>query len=360
MSSPLARGGTSFSLDRVGFLDVGRGLAVLGVLAVHTVQQFPSSIAHLDSLLKLGQFGVQLFFVISAYTMCMTLEARYGEERRPIAAFLVRRFCRLAVPMWVAMALYAGFLLCEVPYYASKSVEWWVVLLNASLLSALSPTAFGASVPGGGSIATEALFYLVFPVIFGLRRSPLAMAVAIAATVIADVWGFRPAVRALAALTGGTDEQTLRQYFHYGLVKQLPVFILGMVLHLLIARNRSISVVEWVVMVLAIAIYFAFSGFIAVVAACCALVLYVLWRSEMVSTSLVWLGRHSYSLYLFHFAFLNILLLAIPTTERVGLFPVCFLVVVGLSAAVSKLTKVYLEDAGTSLGRKLVGRLGLA
>ena len=62
--------------DRLRFLDIARGLAVLGVIAVHTVQQFPTNVRPLDWWLGLGQFGVQLFFVISAYTMCMTLAAR--------------------------------------------------------------------------------------------------------------------------------------------------------------------------------------------------------------------------------------------------------------------------------------------
>jgi peptidoglycan/LPS O-acetylase OafA/YrhL len=40
------------------------------VIAVHTAAAIPTGIGSLDSVLAAGRFGVQLFFFVSAYTMC--------------------------------------------------------------------------------------------------------------------------------------------------------------------------------------------------------------------------------------------------------------------------------------------------
>ncbi|MBV8664533.1 MAG: acyltransferase family protein, partial [Hyphomicrobiales bacterium] len=55
---------------RLATLDFLRGLAILGVVAIHTTQHFPSHIKPLDFAFSNGWIGVQVFFFVSAYTMC--------------------------------------------------------------------------------------------------------------------------------------------------------------------------------------------------------------------------------------------------------------------------------------------------
>ena len=56
--------------SRLPSLDLLRGLSILAVIAVHTAAAIPTGIGSLDSVLAAGRFGVQLFFFVSAYTMC--------------------------------------------------------------------------------------------------------------------------------------------------------------------------------------------------------------------------------------------------------------------------------------------------
>ncbi len=56
----------------------GRALAIVGVVAVHLSFQFPNLPHSVTLLARMGQYGVQLFFVISAITIFMTLEADQG------------------------------------------------------------------------------------------------------------------------------------------------------------------------------------------------------------------------------------------------------------------------------------------
>lgn len=349
---------------RAGFLDVCRGVAIVGVMAVHTSQNFKTGQPLVDGVLFTGQFGVQLFFAVSAFTMCLTLEQRLSRDRRPFLAFLIRRSCRLAVPMWVAIALYLGFAAAGNTHFASTSSDPWIVAATALLINGVWPAAFGAVVPGGGSIATEALFYLVFPALFALRHRVSALAIACIAIVLFDHGLYRPVVRALFVAIDGTAVaspqrvQEIKQFFHYGLVNQLPVFLLGMLVFTLTQNRRWLSRRETAWWAVAIAMFCWGSTYLALVACAAAVVMVLLWRFRSGGAVLEWLGQRSYSLYLFHFAVLNAVIVLMPRwPSQLLTLVVALLAVVLLSSAVAFVTRPLLEDRGTALGRRLVAAL---
>ena len=86
------------------FLDALRGLAALAVVVVHTVQNFNAG--SLTPLLGLGAAGVQLFYIVSAYSLCLSFNQRRSSEPHAMRSYLVRRLFRIAPLFWVAMALY--------------------------------------------------------------------------------------------------------------------------------------------------------------------------------------------------------------------------------------------------------------
>jgi exopolysaccharide production protein ExoZ len=348
--------GKSARSPRAEFLDVARGLAILGVMAVHTSQQFKVD-GFLDRLFFAGQFGVQLFFVVSAFTMCLTLEQRFCKDQRPFLAFWVRRFSRLAVPMWVAMFVYSLFFLAGNTNFVSKTLDPLVLLLTATLLNGLSPVAFNAVVPGGATIATEALFYLVFPLIYPLRHRVSALAILCVAIVVFDQVIFRPSVSWLVEFSGSVDESVLKNFFHYGLIKQLPVFLIGMIVFTLVQRPRTPSRLELVFVVLAGAAFSLGSTWLAGVAVVAGVIVWLLWRRSISSAFVSWLGRCSYSLYLFHFAIVNAVIAWLPRTQNayIDLGLALFVVIAG-SCVVASFTRPFLEDAGTAMGRRLVVR----
>jgi peptidoglycan/LPS O-acetylase OafA/YrhL len=59
---------------RIAALDVGRTLAVIGLIAVHLAPWMVTSPVWLDTLANLSQYGVQCFFVISAITISASLQ----------------------------------------------------------------------------------------------------------------------------------------------------------------------------------------------------------------------------------------------------------------------------------------------
>ena len=184
---------------RIAALDAGRAIAVVGVVAVHLSFQFPNLPHSVALIARMGQYGVQLFFVISAITIFMTLEAdreRFCAARHITLRFYIKRFFRIAPLYYVAIAIYG---LISWGALRSGYERAWVlgahspadILLNVLFLHALSPSAINNVVPGGWSIGVEMLFYLLAPLIFffTLNRVRLAIAsVSVLAVSAAVMW----------------------------------------------------------------------------------------------------------------------------------------------------------------------------
>lgn len=154
---------------RLAYINVTRGFAILLVILVHTAQSIPNLPSIAASLAKSGQFGVQLFFVASALTLCLTAKGIEFTPRKT-SAFYARRFFRI----WPMYTLGVATYLCvhiatqwrSWPEYAIEPYTLQNILINITLINGLVPGANNVIVPGGWSIGTEILFYLAFPPLY--------------------------------------------------------------------------------------------------------------------------------------------------------------------------------------------------
>ncbi|WP_352946452.1 acyltransferase family protein [Mesorhizobium sp. M0859] len=77
---------------RLAYVDALRGFAILGVIIAHA-----GSIAGLEGRIRMlsgfAGMGVQLFFVISAFTIFLTFARASSSESRPVGNFLRRKIC---------------------------------------------------------------------------------------------------------------------------------------------------------------------------------------------------------------------------------------------------------------------------
>lgn len=91
---------------RVVELDALRGIAAVAVMAYHYTTRYAEQIGHAGGSLPsiaFGEYGVQLFFLISGFVIFMTLE-----RTRTAMDFVVSRFSRLFPAYWAAMAITAA------------------------------------------------------------------------------------------------------------------------------------------------------------------------------------------------------------------------------------------------------------
>jgi peptidoglycan/LPS O-acetylase OafA/YrhL len=153
---------------RFEYLDALRAFAILGVLSIHCALfcggTFPGSVYAFA-----GANGVQLFFMISAFTIFLTLESALARGGHLMRDFYIRRFFRILPMFWVGIAIYS---FAPGREHASQlfNVSAIYYILSAALLHGWHPFVINSIVPGGWSIAVEATFYIVAPFIFLLIR----------------------------------------------------------------------------------------------------------------------------------------------------------------------------------------------
>jgi exopolysaccharide production protein ExoZ len=285
-------------------LDLLRGVAILLVVLLHCTISASSGIPGLTAFAHAyGERGVQLFFIVSGYTMMLTFGGRV--DVAAIRSFYIRRAFRIVPLFWAAILFYLlitkgeGFKL-----WAPDGIATRDVLLTFLFLHGSSVTAFNSVVPGGWSIAVEMQFYLLFPLLIFLFRRPNGPIRVYAAIALIGVIGQFAAdlylLPRLAASLPPDQAYLANGFFYCWLPHQLICFGFGILLYDFIElRNKPLFGT-----VLLAGAALAFSTWGAEVVLLFALACGVL-AAHLRLNFVALLGRHSYAIYLIHFALVS-------------------------------------------------------
>ena len=85
------------------YIDAVRGYAILGVIMIHVLTVVQPENIYLQLLANKGKYGVQLFFIASAFTLFLSQERRREVEKKN---FFIRRFFRIAPMYYIGIVLY--------------------------------------------------------------------------------------------------------------------------------------------------------------------------------------------------------------------------------------------------------------
>lgn len=293
-------------------LDGWRAIAIVAVLISHATDQFfapdgryPN--ASLYGLTRNGEIGVDIFFGISGFLITMRLLAELDTgDRVHLAAFYTRRFFRIVPPYVVYLAI--ATLLAVRPGVGG----WGREIASCLLFVRNYSTTGGWFTSHFWSLAIEEHFYLLWPACLALvaRRNPALFAFAAASTV--GAWRIVDQhAQILSPLLPGVA-------FYHRTDIRLDALLMGCAAAIVFARQR-----DWFARVMHPALWAALVvGLVFCVVRQPPLAL--TWMSMLVPLLLIgtvsrptdriglvlefpvvtWIGRMSYSLYLWQQLFL--------------------------------------------------------
>jgi peptidoglycan/LPS O-acetylase OafA/YrhL len=358
----LAAGRTDRSvtpLSRSHTLDFLRGLAIAGVMAIHVSQSFPSNIHAVDFTFVCGWVGVNVFYFVSAMTMCLMWTQRTSETNAT-RKFYIRRFLRIAPLFWLAIPLYLVINGTGPSYNAPDGIGPLQVILTATFLHGFWPDSVNSVVPGDWSIAAEMTFYLVFPFVitaFGSRRH-LYLALAIVLHLV-NVCLFKPWAFALfSAYYGPGHEAFVWNALHMSFLNQLPIFLVGCALFFALRDGFA----KWDAAIFASFIALSFVAdratgshefnYLVINLVLGALVFWCI-RLAISWRPLEALGRSSYSMYLSHFAVIFGLRQVWPLADGLVSLLLAYVVTAALSYLVARATWHLVERRAQDLAHRL-------
>lgn len=346
---------------KYAYIDSLRGLAILFVVMVHAGQygakteHFPSWLA---AFVESGKYGVQLFFLVSAYTLMLSHRSRQTEQDH-LFRFFVRRFFRVA-PLYYAAVLYyvsgraSAFHFSD---FRMGRIPVPVTIANLFFAHGIQPDWINRLVPGGWSITVEMTFYLVLPLVTLFVKN-----------LNQSVWLllFSLVVRQVAESLAGSLPPMFRYYYF---PNQFPVFCLGITAYFAAQPREALRPLTLLLLGLAI-VWLSVEGIPPhfVYASAFALLLLALRQHPyrlLVNPFFTFLGKISFSVYLIHFIVLHWLVTYrfvdyLPVTDArsaVLNFLLRYSVLLGISAAVSTLTYYGIEQPFMKLGKRwLQGR----
>ncbi|MCG2633193.1 acyltransferase [Bradyrhizobium sp. WYCCWR 13023] len=351
--------------ERIDSLDFLRGIAISGVIAFHTLGIFHAD-AWFTKPAAYGFFGVQLFFIVSALTMCTMWDRRRAEDH-PALKFYVRRLCRIAGPFWIAILLYLWLAPPGFSDDAPEGIGGPEVISSALFLHTLWVPWINSIVPGGWSIGIEVLFYVFFPLLIRANGAPRFYLLVGLMMYLTNVFLVQPAgVHLLSAYANQVSVANFldRQFFYQG-----PVFLIGIALY----KQIKAASTDWlgmaIVIVWLLLAFFAKSvgfrgaspGFWLPVFSM-ALLAYAIISIGFSWKPLASLGGISYSVYLSHFAILFCISAAfdwfsLSHTEVSSFFTALVLATLA-SAVVGRFSRRLIEEPSSDVGRWIISRYG--
>jgi len=296
-------------VKRLEYVDALRGVAILLVVLVHAGQALtqPGLFA---TLARYGQYGVQLFFVLSAFTLCHSLAKHDHLTASVYRSFMIRRFFRiapmyyLAIPFYFLLSWVSFWALHQSPFTPPDEYSLFKILCNVGFVHGLIPAATNSIVPGGWSIGCEFLFYAFFPFLFfGVRRQK---AVLVYTTALAVLLVFAIITWSSPSVAAATQDSFNNTFVYYHICNQYVCFALGIAYFFYSDRrfSRPLVLVTGIIAALLLGPCFDWRWgalLTPLLTAYIAVTLLITVRGWDLNGLLIKTGERSFSIYLCHF-----------------------------------------------------------
>jgi peptidoglycan/LPS O-acetylase OafA/YrhL len=369
--------------EKYAWVNALRGYAILLVVLIHSSQHFSVS-SYLKVITDDGYLGVQLFFIMSSFTLFNSYAKRKIENERNLKTkFFIRRYFRIAPYYYLAGIIYILYRL----FAENQTINVNNVIANYTFLNGVYLPGINYIPPGGWSVGVEMLFYLFIPILFryidSLRKAVLLFFVSMFISIIINQYFIDYTSYYISLIWDDVSNWAFYQWLPY----QFPVFVLGIILYFF-KKNFVLSIKNGqIILILSIVTYFLFSIFnlnnvspfylipneyiYGLIFVCFAIGVYTTSNKLILNSFVQKLGVVSFSVYLNHFMVLNILgrlysgfckflvvHLHLPDVilRNDLVFLISYIFVVYISFIISKQTYKHFEIKGIKLGNKLIDK----
>ncbi len=237
--------------NRVGYIDSLRGLAAMMVVFTHSWIVIPETYPALfHQIVGEGARGVQLFFIISAFTLFLSLEKlNYTGQKDLLLLYFIRRFFRIA-PLFYFAILISLIFKYFLPHFDHLTIKnsFLDILTSITFTNGFFPTMFDSLVPNQWTISVEMLFYVFVPYLF-IKVNTFKKSVRLYV-----VTSFITLILSMLFIFAGKDnphEWVNKIYFiiYTSFPFQLPNLLLGIVYFFVIKEGKSykdvLGVLSW-------------------------------------------------------------------------------------------------------------------
>ncbi|MEO9934925.1 acyltransferase family protein [Rhodopirellula bahusiensis] len=332
-----------------------RAIASMMVIAVHT-GAFNDLGSIGTQMSSAGKFGVQVFLVISGFTIASTFLAR-----QDYVEFIIRRLFRI-LPLYFFMLSLSiamiAFGLVATPYWMERfgsQPNSYNYIMHLTLLSPFDYTVANSLLNVEWSIPVEVWWYVALPFLITRASNPRTIAITLAGLLALS--GFTRGIFGVLDLSHAAKwfPTTYGAYFLLGLVS----YHLRKIIDQTSAQKRlKLYTIGW--LLFASAIIFD-TGIQSVLIGVGTMLIIgyrsgtAVSRSPLESSLFLFLGSISFSVYLWH-------MVVIWSLEKFQIYEILdysflrFLVVTAITVALSTLTYRLVEAPSNSLGRVIASR----
>lgn len=209
--------------NRILFIDTLRGLSAVSVVLFHMIflTDPPMSPPRLFTFFSVGGVGVTMFFLISAYSLSMTMP-RHLQTGHGLFSFYLHRACRILPLFYVLLCI-------SLYFFTNRGIGFntFQIMINFLCLYNFFPGQQESIVMAGWTIGVEMLFYCVFPLLYKYSNT-MGRLLALFAVTLALSYGFQlvcPSVN----------------YVRFTIIRHFPIFVWGMLLFHLGEQAKRIT-----------------------------------------------------------------------------------------------------------------------
>jgi peptidoglycan/LPS O-acetylase OafA/YrhL len=369
--------------EKYNWINALRGYAILLVILIHSSQAIKVS-DFSKIICNTGDLGVQLFFILSSFTLFNSYSKRRLQEGQDVNRnFFMRRFFRIAPYYYIGGLIYVFY------YFFVKNniINGYNLIANFTFTNGIYLPGINDIPPGGWSIGVEMLFYLLIPILFkyidSFGKSILLFVLTMLFSIMINHYLLSYTTLFLNLIWGEINPWSL----YFCLPNQLPIFILGIILYY-INKNMVFSFkLGQMVLILSIMLFISFSFFkfslvypfyfikreyaYGLIFVLFAIGTYTTENKIIINSFVQEIGIVSFSMYLNHFLivivlgfiyngmckiFVDYLYLSNVILQNDFIFWSFYFLIVILTYFISKKTYKYVEIKGIGLGNKLINK----